>query len=394
MKKLLLLVLILSLIGCTEKKMHSLELDRIDLKEAKMLDELFFEADLDSIEYILLEMTPDGESSINNILDYCVTNDYIFIHSSKKGGILQFNRSGKFIRHFAHKGDGPGETISINSISANEEKEELYISQLSTTLVYDFHGNYLKTIKISRLTSFQYYLKNNLWIETGKLFLPINYPRMIGLGIFNLDGDTIDIRNNFVNEEILSADITGIINSYLISGISNNYLSYISLSDTIFSLSSKGIEPVYEINTERTIEAKKKLSNFRSDNMIENNFLIHDFFETTDYFYVRVIYNSNMYIYSYNKTNKQTAGILSKLDPFEMMEYNRNLSLIGLKSLYNNNIPVWISKMYWDKKLLVQFNTASEILYLKENGILNNPEGEIKKVNEDSNPLIIIYHLK
>lgn len=101
-----------------------------------------------------------------------------------------------------------------------------------------------------------------------------------------------------------------------------------------------------------------------------------------------------MYIYSYNKKNKQTAGMLSKLDPFEMMEYNRNLSLIGLKSLYNNNIPVWISKMYWDKKLLVQFNTASEILYLKENGILNNPEGEIKKVNEDSNPLIIIYHLK
>lgn len=394
MKKYLFLFVAIVLIGCTGKDLKSLNLDRIDLQGATMLEDIYFDIDLDSVEYILLEMTPNGKSAISNILDYCITDDYVFIHSSKKDGILQFGRSGNFIRYFAEKGGGPGETISISSISANEEKNELYISQLSAILVYDFDGNYLRTIKNSRLTSCQYYLNDNLLVEVGQLFFPINYQGMIGFGIFDLNGDTIGIRNDFVNDEILSADLTGITAFYLISGLDNNYLSYISLSDTIFSLSSDGVEPMYVINTGKTNEMKKELFHYRSDNTIENNFAILDFFEIDNLLYIRALYNEKIYIYSYNKKTKQTIGMCSKSNPFKLMKYNRSLTLIGLKGSSNMNIPIWISKVYWNKKMLVQFNTSSEILYLRENGKLNEQEEGLENINEDSNPLIIIYHLK
>lgn len=395
MIKILNTLLFLLLISCTNKDKASTYLNKIDLKNASMTKELLFTEEIDSIEYILLEMTEDGSSAINNILDLCITDDYIYIQSSKRDGILQFRRDGKFIQTFAEKGYGPEETHSINSISADEKNKILYISQLSNTLLFSFNGNYIRKINTPRMTSCQYYLDENLLIEVGKLFTPLNTSDMFGLGIFNLKGDTIGIRNNFINTKILPAEETGLTSTYLIPGISNNYLSHISLSDTIYSLSDEGIVAVYEIYTNNTIEAKKELMHFRSaNNFPVNDYMILDFFETYNYFYIRSLHKEQIYIYSYNKYTKKTFSVCAKENPFDFVRYNRRLSLIGLQNPIKKSIPIWISKVYWEKKILVQFNTASELLYLKENNLINSTIKEISEIKEDSNPLISIYHLK
>lgn len=391
MKKYLLLILILFLTGCKNEDPKSTDIYYVDLTQVKVQEDLSFEMKLDSVEYVLLEMTPDGESAINNILDYCISDNYIFIRSSKRSGILQFCRTGKFIRCFAPKGEGPGETNSINSISINEDKEEFYISQLQETLIYDFDGNYLKTIKTKRLTSSQYYLDGNLWCETGKLYYPINQEGMIGVGVFNMDGDTIDIKNDFTNKNILPVDITGITHNYMISNCNNSFLSYISLSDTIYRMDSQGIYPIYVINTGLQKESQKERFHFRSHNLIKNAFMIHDFFEVNNLLYIRAIYNEEFHIFKYNKESKQTTKIVSNLNPFEMMDLNMNMNLIGLKNRYTN-IPLWISKIYPNRRILSQYNTAAEILYLKEINMLDDFDKVIKNINTDSNPLITIYH--
>lgn len=388
----LLLILIFLLTSCNKKNTLPSDVDYIDLTQAIAQEDLSFEIELDSVEYVLLEMTPNGESAINNILDYCITDDYIFIRSSKRSGILQFYRTGKFIRCFAPQGKGPGETISINSISANEDKEEFYISQMQETIIYDFDGNYLRTMKTERLTSSQYYLDEKLWCETGKLYYPINQKGMMGIGVFNMNGDTVDVRNNFINENILSADVTGITHNYMIHCCDSSFLSYISLSDTIYRMKSNGIHPAYIINTGLQKEFEKERLHFRSHSLMKNTFMVHDFFEVNNVLYVRAIYNEKFHLFKYNKDSKQTTKTISNLDPFEIMDLNINMSLIGLKCK-DTNIPLWVSKVYPNRRILSQFNTAAEIVYLKEMNILKY-WGHTAKIDIDSNPLITIYHYK
>ena len=59
----------------------------------------------------------------------------------------------------------------------------------------------------------------------------------------------------------------------------------------------------------------------------------------------------------------------------------------------NDQIPLWITKSYPEKNILVQYMPAAELFYLKEKNVISEFPSELNNLEEDSNPVIIVYHL-
>ena len=119
MKKMLfgLMTAIATFTGC-ESKQPAGELPRIDLTATSFaFDQVEIADEIESIEYVPLELT--DESLIADVLDLCVSDEYIFVYSTRQDGVLQFDRKGKYLRCIAKTGNGPGETGQIISLTVD-----------------------------------------------------------------------------------------------------------------------------------------------------------------------------------------------------------------------------------------------------------------------------------
>ena len=103
MKKMLfgLMTAIATFTGC-ESKQPAGELPRIDLTATSFaFDQVEIADEIESIEYVPLELT--DESLIADVLDLCVSDEYIFVYSTRQDGVLQFDRKGKYLRCIANR---------------------------------------------------------------------------------------------------------------------------------------------------------------------------------------------------------------------------------------------------------------------------------------------------
>ena len=108
MKKMLfgLITAIATFTGC-ESDQSASKLPRIDLTATSFTSGQIEIADeIESIEYVPLELT--DESLIADVLDLCVSDEYIFVYSTRQDGVLQFDRKGKFLRCIAKTETGRG----------------------------------------------------------------------------------------------------------------------------------------------------------------------------------------------------------------------------------------------------------------------------------------------
>jgi len=110
-----------------------------------------------SVELIQFENIPDA--MLGNIENIEFTKDYIFVKFWMHP-VLQFSRKGKFIRDIGKKGKGPGEYNACMKMSIDEKNERIYIQTIELNMmVFNFDGEYLKTIKFPALESMM-----NFWI--------------------------------------------------------------------------------------------------------------------------------------------------------------------------------------------------------------------------------------
>ena len=389
-------------IACSNqsKEQNNSDIPILNLRNNVTISDNIFNENIRKTDYIQLETNDD--CLIASVLDICLTKNYIFIVSSRQDGVLQFARDGKFIRKIAPTGMGPGETMMILSISADDKKERIYISQPTNTLYYNFSGDYLGLFERERVTSFQYYFNENITAEIGFENVPITLEGMFGMGVFNIESnDTLHIKNDFVNSDLIPAEQTVLKNVFCIEG-NNGYLGYTAGNDTIFKLNKNGIKPAYILSTGNSNEAKKYLSSVESPELHFPSFFfrIFDFFETENSFYARAIYyggdnsdqNADMLFFAYNKQTRKSTYSKGSSKPSELIGLNRRMSGLGMTA-NKNNLPIWPIKTYPDEKILLQVYTTPEILYLTEkDGNIILPE-EINTLNEDLNPIIILYYL-
>ncbi len=104
--------------------------------------------DIMDVEYVPLEST--DEFLCQGIVQ-AVGKDHLLVRNAvNDGNIYIFDRSGKGIRTFNRKGQGPGEYIVNLSAFLDDTNAEIYIDNvLQDVLVYDLEGNFKKQIRRS-----------------------------------------------------------------------------------------------------------------------------------------------------------------------------------------------------------------------------------------------------
>lgn len=112
--------------------------------------------DLADITYIPIET--NNHVLINNGINALshFSDKYIIIVNYKSYDCYIFDRNGKIINFFNHKGQGPNEYLNIIGITADEVKKEIYIvdhPQKHRILVYSFDGDFIRTLSFPSNTT-------------------------------------------------------------------------------------------------------------------------------------------------------------------------------------------------------------------------------------------------
>ncbi len=112
--------------------------------------------DLADITYIPIET--NDHVLINNGINALshFSDKYIIIVNYKSYDCYIFDRNGKIINFFNHKGQGPNEYLNIIGITADEVKKEIYIvdhPQKHRILVYSFDGDFIRTLSLPSNTT-------------------------------------------------------------------------------------------------------------------------------------------------------------------------------------------------------------------------------------------------
>lgn len=100
------------------------------------------------IEYIPLETTDDVLLGQMCILSY-VSDKYMVIWEIGRCDIFVFDRNGKIITHFNHKGNGDKEYLGITNVIFDEKNNEIFVLSMPThsILVYSISGEYKRILR-------------------------------------------------------------------------------------------------------------------------------------------------------------------------------------------------------------------------------------------------------
>ena len=107
--------------------------------------------DIADIEYIPLETRDDV--LLRHIADATITDDLIITSDSQQGRIFFFDRKGKFLNSFAHKGPGPNEYKQFMRYSVDLDAKEVFINDhpaMNRILVYSFAGKFKRRLYFSK----------------------------------------------------------------------------------------------------------------------------------------------------------------------------------------------------------------------------------------------------
>ena len=136
--------------GGVNRKQQAGDLPVINLTRSHPRKELRLQ-DIATIEYVALETTDDVLLGQHSMLSY-VSDNYIVVFEFMLGDIFVFNRNGKIISRFNHRGQGPMEYVRISGAGVifDENAGEIFVFDVSThrILVYSISGEYKRTLRI------------------------------------------------------------------------------------------------------------------------------------------------------------------------------------------------------------------------------------------------------
>lgn len=187
--------------SCSEKKEVQGDILSIDVRgllEKGAADEQLLADEIESVEYIPLEITPDGSSLIGGILDYTVTDSCIYILPTKESRIMQFDRNGRFIKDAVTYGEGPGEYNGFpQNIYADAAADRFYIANMDKTWEYSLSGDFIGVRQRANMVSSEYKIAADKYAAISYLNVPFHIPGIFGIGVFTEKEDTVALKNDF-----------------------------------------------------------------------------------------------------------------------------------------------------------------------------------------------------
>lgn len=268
----LLLCVAILMIACNKKNVVSAanndeeKLSLIDLKKDYPKLTLNWQ-DIATVEYVALETSEDVLiETYNNIF---LTDETIIVCNKSEGSIFTFDRKGKFLSKFNHKGGSGQEYMNILCITYDEDSREISIYDIlkRQIIVYSPEGKFIRSIPVQNkgslntlnsfdknlyLVCYTKYPKNgeierNSYRFISKIdgsivdtisspiakFVPERFWRDNGLLIFCFTQPILKVKSGFILADISSDTIYNITNDRKIKPV---YFRTPSLSETSYPL--------------------------------------------------------------------------------------------------------------------------------------------------------------
>lgn len=384
--------------ACDSGRSDSEGLLSVDLRETmnhpSMLD---LKEEIESVEYIPLETTDDPASLLDGVSDYAMTSKYIYVSPVKEQRIVLFDRQGHFIKTLIPFGQGPGEFSNLlTGIQVDEKNNRLLLFSGNQIGVYTLDGEFIQNLYHDYQILYQRLVGEDRLASVAFPYIPFQ-SGSYGLGIFTEKGDTITVKNDF-SSPLVPAGKAGFTASLAAtySEQQKSMLFKTGSNDTVFRISQDKIYPACVLNLEnsdneviRSLDATD-FSSLRMNLGDERDIVVTDLFETPRSYYFRCRYDGGNYAVS---VHKKSGKVLAERceqpgDLRRMSDANLLFGMLGTRSY--NGFPIWGRTNGED---LVQLVTSSELGFYEGRSGVSIPD-ELKEINEDSNPVFIVYKLR
>lgn len=332
-------------------------------------------------EIKVIPLETNNKSLLDNVRDIIVSESNIYVYDDfKGGGIVIFDRKGKFIKRISN-GRGPGEISGIYNVSYDEIKKEILVYQHPYILFYDSKGEFLKQKRVP--LGFHDFTN----IENGYI-----------LKTFDSQGN--EHLKSFKNYNLLITDKDFKVKNVGLPisdiGINLSFPNCLSKQKDKVSITHRFVDTIYSYNSKKGVLMAQYALNYKKK--IPNNFLEYpwkkfvDAATSNDYYfflgeylesYTHQFFIMNSYhvgkqniIYRNKKTGELRGGTTANFDSGE-------IPFIAFPtSTYEDS---FVSLHYINKK--DNFQTNSSI-------ISNEDKLKLKNITENDNPLLVFFKLK
>lgn len=355
------------------------------------------------VEYIPLQTT--DSSLLGYFRKFAITEDYFFIVNDLS--VLIFDDEGNYINRLFSIGSGPGEAAAY-CIAVDERGERVFVydHKLSNIKIYDFQGNYIKTMKesIRHPGTWVYsigFFNNNLLVHTTQR----PHAKYLYSSI-DLSNDSIRIlcRNYRTYSKSQEGKIPYSPYDYHYQITDSTILYKETYSDTIFSVNKDFKQTArYIINLgdrKLTWETWRECA-FNLAGGPPSGYMVQSFTETESY--LLLILNSYKYTQMFAVYNKNT----NSTSIFRNNDYVSSTREVYLKNDLDNLIPFPpMNKdgylFYYDGCLYSVIETIDFVKYFKSghtkakssSRYLRTMDPVLSNITEFSNPVLMKVHLK
>ena len=371
--KSLFIISILAFTSCTNSSQKMAE-DKeisipIDITNALTLD---YNDLVGETNFVALETT--DESIIGNIEKVILYDNNIIIFDQKTNKILLFSQDGSFKRQIGQKGGGPDEYTEFNEIFLDEPSGLIYAHERIKNIMFVYNLEGKIVYKINPRFKFNSFCKtkDGFWLYTC---FENNNPNGYNLMLVdekmqNMIGGYFPQHPNFINVEWMSR---------FRKNEAGEFFFTFPTSNCIYKLDAKTPETLCKIdfgNKTAPYDIIAKMETHKEyDKLLEN-----DYYMLGDYYFWGSILIFTFRESSYGKPHTTYSGFYD-LNKLELNIYN---------GIAGSTMPTGIMKSADGSKLI--FSISPFEMYGEQSENIEKQIG--KKLDDDSNPVLIIRHLK
>lgn len=406
MKKVQTIILALLLASCANSKksgnilplsknntLYVIDIDTI--KKEKFID---FSSYFKDVKTTILETNED--CLIGNVRSVRVVDDLIIVTDDKEpGSVFAFDKNGRFLRKFGKEGQGPSEYVDITDSSIDFDKKEIYLFDFYSHKInkYDIaSGNFINSTNISKDNGNSYFIQ---YINT-KVYTSVIPTSKIGDSFLlqEMDNETGKRINTYLKTSEYNKG--GNISFHRREGFfypdcKGNSKFVQMFMDTIVCLDKDGVKPFLAVNAKNWITAEdvQEYIGAEEKNDVKLSYAIL-FERDISYNIHRYFETANMIHFQYNNAGKRESVI-----------YDKTNNTARIADIFRDDI------VYNDRMIFPQFAFAdstgvysyletediSRFLDVVDLGKVNptiDKYDSLKKLPEDSNPVIFYYECK
>lgn len=372
----------LELGNTSDMKLSADSITTIDLNRFLKKQTYEFGSLIDEMKLIPLETSTD-ESLLAAIHKIIITDSNIYIQDRYKGGgIVIFNQDGKFIKRISH-GHGPGEISRLQEITYDPYGKKLIVYTNPFLITYTSNGELLEQIKIP----FAAY--NIAALPNGYIFKTLDEPNNVHLGKWK------DCTLLITDDKLALTSA-----AFPVPSCPVNYGGYHYLypNDDAVNVTMNFGDTIYEYKV-ASKELKIKYILDYNEKKLPDSYLkekskeFHSVLAENDYYF---------YLGEYLETESNNAFFLeNKYIGRQTIVYRdkRTGNLIGgtygLFHVDNEIPPIGLPRATVGEYFVSIHQPNGKGASLANSSILSSEDKlKIKDLNEDDNPVLVLYRLK